>query len=235
LTVKDDAGSVVSCTGHDPADAVIIRFVADADSVVTYEDDDTAWLGSWSNHSKLFGKIRSGQLYVSVNFEVLRDMNMTTKDAGETTAGVYGSDGGRPALSLGINTYRASAGARNTRPRFALAKNTRESLALADPMNSFAIASAHRKNSRSITGVNRAHCGGPALSFRVDTDRSVAGGRNTRSRFALAQNAGEAVAFANPMNSFAVAFANPEDSRTISQMDAPHCGGSTFSLSIDAY
>ena len=102
-------------------------------------------------------------------------------------------------------------------------------------MYSFTIASAHCKNSRSITGVNGAHCGGPALSFSIDTYRTVARGRNTRSRFALAENAGEAVAFANPMNSFTVLFANSKDSRAIACVDAPHRGGPGLSLRIDTY
>jgi hypothetical protein len=102
-------------------------------------------------------------------------------------------------------------------------------------MNSFAIASAHPKNSRTITGVDGAHRGGPALTLGIDTYRTVAGGRNTRPRFALAENTGETVAFANPMDSFAVAFAHTEHSWTIPRVNAPHRSRPALSLSIDTY
>src|SRR6185503_17956190 len=104
LTVKDDAGSIVPCSGDNPTDPVVIGLVADADSVVTYQHDDTAWLGNQlSNHSELFGKISSRQLYVAINFEVLRDMHMTTKHAGEATTRMDRPQGGWSALRLGIN------------------------------------------------------------------------------------------------------------------------------------
>jgi hypothetical protein len=105
LTVKNDARAVVSRTGYDPTNAVVVRFVADADLIVTHQHDDAAWFGNWSNHSELFSKVCPRQLNVAVNTEILGDMHMAPKHTGETTTGVDGPYGRWPTLTLGINTY----------------------------------------------------------------------------------------------------------------------------------
>ena len=82
---------------------------------------------------------------------------------------VDGPQGGWPALSLSVDTYRARAGARNTGPRSALTENTGVAVAFANPMDSLAVAPADPKDSRAIPRVDGPQRGRPALSLGIDT------------------------------------------------------------------
>jgi hypothetical protein len=85
---------------------VVIRLIANSDSIVTHQHDHTSWLGNQlSNHSELFGEVRASQLHVAVDSEVLRNMHMSPKHPGEATSGVHGPDSGWPTLSFRINAY----------------------------------------------------------------------------------------------------------------------------------
>ena len=84
---------------------MVIRPVADADSIVSDQYDDAAWFGGqFSNHSELFGQVRPGTLQVAIDKEVVRDVHVAPEEAGHAAARVDGADGGGPTLSLRVDT-----------------------------------------------------------------------------------------------------------------------------------
>jgi len=74
---------------------VVIRLVADADTIVTGQHHDAAWFGCLlPNNAELFGEIPAGQLHVARDTEVVRDLHFTFEKSRESAAFAMHADAG---------------------------------------------------------------------------------------------------------------------------------------------